>query len=387
MVYSTDIELNQLEKQLEKIVPRHNDRVEMWWGHVAKHINKYGLPIMYVGQVDLAYKEEASAEKIVWQSRQMSFEKRAEFLRDKVNALSSAFPDALVALFKDKSQVYPDILLLGKRCIEVENIVSYHLYHVQKEDFYSFIDVRCKAPYSSRITTANVIFKNETESNEAVSVLEYVINGKEFDYPKKIIDSSKVSKDAPNTHPSFFGNSLLRPSEELKERLSHQGFSDDRYFYLVKEIGGVPFNFVLYSGKESHLIINIIGYSEQIQGYENARKVFDAFVEILKEEYGAWGIKLTDIPEDIRKNSIVKGLREGTITVKAEYTFYHFDIDPSKVSIEMCAFNGQNIQIKYHLYDSQNDQASIIAHEEALAKAKLKKPKKKKRRRKRRDDY
>ena len=99
-------------KQLEKIVPRHNDRVEMWWGHVAKHINKYGLPIMYVGQVDLAYKEEASAEKIVWQSRQMSFEKRAEFLRDKVNALSSAFPDALVALFKDKSQVYPDILLL-----------------------------------------------------------------------------------------------------------------------------------------------------------------------------------------------------------------------------------------------------------------------------------
>ena len=129
MVYSTDIELNQLEKQLEKIVPRHNDRVEMWWGHVAKHINKYGLPIMYVGQVDLAYKEEASAEKIVWQSRQMSFEKRAEFLRDKVNALSSAFPDALVALFKDKSQVYPDILLLGKRCIEVENIVSYHLYH------------------------------------------------------------------------------------------------------------------------------------------------------------------------------------------------------------------------------------------------------------------
>ena len=64
MQYSSNIELRQLEQGLEQIVDQHQERLERWVAPVAKHVKKYGLPIMYVGHVDLAFNHEYTPGKI-----------------------------------------------------------------------------------------------------------------------------------------------------------------------------------------------------------------------------------------------------------------------------------------------------------------------------------
>lgn len=117
MPRTANIELRQLEADLDQVVTLHRERMEMWAGHVAKRVKKYGLPLMYVGHVDLAYNNPYSRYKIIQESKQLPVEQRVDFLRKKSEELSTAFPDILFALFRDKSRIEPDIILANERCI------------------------------------------------------------------------------------------------------------------------------------------------------------------------------------------------------------------------------------------------------------------------------
>ena len=392
MQYSSNIELRQLEQGLEQIVDQHQERLERWVAPVAKHVKKYGLPIMYVGHVDLAFNHEYTPGKIIWESRKLPIEQRADFLRKRSDELSNAFPDVLLALFRHPRGYDPDIIVTDARCIEVPLIESYNVCPIRKDYgqgyVHSIITIKSYAKYSSRISSAYVSFSNEEDEQEAVCILEYAINGKEFDYPSKIIDSSKVKKYTPDAHPSFFSNSLLRTSKEMGERLAYQGFKES-FIGIEKEIAGVIFSFDFSVGKETKLINSIHGFSDTIEGYEEGRRVFDAIVEMLKNEFGPWGLKLTDIPAGTRKNSIMKGLREGDFNISAKYTWRHVDVEPSYVMVDLWCSGGQKMRIHYTLIDSLNERDSELAHKQALAEAKLRREQNKSKTRKRRrsDDY
>lgn len=369
-----NIERHLLEDSLEEVLWMHDERRKMWAGHVSKHTKEYGLPFMYVGHVDLAFNKEFTKGKIISECRKQPIEQRTEFLRQRIKDLKTAFPSILFALCKSTRLYNPDILLVNERCIEVGLIISYDVYPLKEGTgdnyIHSFMYILYQAKYSYSTTSATAIFHNAEEEHEAVSIMEYALNGTEFDYPDKVIDTSKAKQDPPDTHPSFFGNSLQRPEKEIKDRLLHQGFKQDFRGFL-KEIGGEQFYFHLHIGKESQLINMISGSSESIHGYEQTRKVFDAFVEMLRDEYGPWGLKITDIPVGTRKNSIMKGLREGTISVSASYTWQHIDLEPSVVSVYIFAHEGQEAYIHYVLCDRINERESELAHKKALMEARL----------------
>ena len=386
MQYSSNIELRQLEQGLDQIVDLHQDRLERWLAPVSKVVKKYGLPIMYVGHVDLAFNHEYTPGKIILESRKLPVEQRADFLRKRTEELSTAFPDVLFALFRNSKCFEPDIILTEHYRVEIPSIESYDVREVKANESYiydssvhSVMTIRYYKGNTGRLSFAYAHFSSAADADEAVHILEYAINGKEFDYPSKIIDSSKVEKDTPNTHPSFFGNSLLRTSKEMGERLAYQGFKES-FIGIEKEIAGVNFCFNFSVGKETKLINSIHGFSDTIEGYEEGREVFDAIVEMLKNEFGPWGLKLTDIPAGTRKNSIMKGLREGDFNISAKYTWRHVDVEPSYVMVDLWCSEGQKMRIHYTLIDSLNKRDSELAHKQALAEAK-------KRKRRRSDDY
>lgn len=316
---------NDFEQQFLKCASEFNEARILWHHYMDEHIEKHGMPTLYAGSVSYNHDREYKASEKLAKFKKLSAEERDKKFKEEIDYLQKwKFPGTYsVAIFTGVTKV----VILGE-AFKMTAVKSFSFNENDKDIVYTIKITRAgyrtvSVPKSE--LRANQEMKSILGACQMCDGFGTSYNDIEDIFPvtDPYIDSTVIS---------FEGVPLGLPVKEFVYAINHMdevipdlelsSFNPD--FFRIKctyEGYKVDWSFMTVSGR--YVYQTMLGDTDYITGYDNIRAAYDKMVNRFKKLYGE-PTTIHDVPVGVRKNSIMKDLREEKY--KIETIFENDDI-------------------------------------------------------------
>ncbi len=327
---------HKIEQQLIVCAKEYNEARYLWHHYMDEYIMKFGMPTLYVGCVNYAYDQDYNIEKVLELAQKYPLEKAEAYLFQEIEWLQKwIYPGKYtVALYPDLQKIH----ILGEQ-FGMKDVSSYA---ASNEGDNVLFAIRIKHSFFRMIRVPKKAKRAQTELK---SILDACISkdGSSSSYGrlnemKPIIDSQNKTK-----YLSFFGQSLGLPAKEFLYAVNqldntqhnlHLTYYSQGRLKISTDVEGNKIDWCfshLYETHNRFVFDSIDGESDNIEGYENLRKVYDKLLFYMTQQFGEPN-EQEDVPSNIRKASILKALREDVFEIKS-----YFKNSNIEASIEIIA--------------------------------------------------
>ena len=313
-----------------------NEARYLWHHYMDEHIARYGMPPLYVGCVNYAYDREYDIDKALERVKNYPIDKVEAYLTQEAEWLQKwTFPGRYTIALYPEFQI---LNILGEQ-LGMTDVSSYAVSDDNDEVIFA---IRIK---HSGFRTIRIHKDAIRAQSELKSILDACVNmpGSSSSYDrledmKPMIDTKNKSK-----YLSFFGISLGIPAKEFLYAVNQ--LDNSKYNLQLKnytqggldfctDVEGYEMEWRFSTSIESHndfVFDTIDGNSDNIEGYENIRKVYDKLLSYMTQQFGEPDDQ-DDVPSNLRKTSILKALRDGDYEIKSSFETNHIE-----ASIELIA--------------------------------------------------
>ena len=354
--------IKDLEQQFQQAAFEFNEARYLWHHYMNKHIGKHGMPSLYVGCVSYNHDAEYGADATLKKIKALPEEARAGRLEEEIEYLRKwKFPGKYpVALFTTIGK-----LVIADEEFNLQNVKFYDTYEDGGDIVYA-IDIKYAG--FRYISIPKEDKRSHIEMRGILGVCKNVdylghasYDDMEGAYP---VDDPSLDKSLL----SFEGVSLGLPGKDFMYAINHLddtlpgGIKDINVSYMqfyssftFKSVfAGYKVDWSLPAHLKKYVYDTIMGDTDTIIGYENIREAYDKIVARFMEWFGE-PTEVNDVPSDLRKNSIMKALRENEIKIETIFEKEHIY---ASVEIEVDEENKREGNI--HLYASDQRLMDIL---------------------------